>query len=461
VLVDATASLRSPTACIRNNGSYGASFEPTLAGRTLTVTNCSINANGSYGIRSLAGSAGSVTVTNSIITNHTSYGVARSDSSTVTTSHSDVWNNATANFLRRRPEQRHRRQPALRLADQPPPHFELPRALRRDGRRRPGRAAVPHRRDPGLYGTLWVPTTLALAGSPYAVAGDLTVAPGVTLSIAAGVTLTFATTDVMGAGFDTNRAELLVAGTLLADATPASPINLTAASPSPGAWYGLELLPSAAGSTIDNVVVSYPVRGLNLAATGANTLSAITVTSASQYGLYAVAGAPTVDGFVVDRQRPTTNGVLVDADRLGWRSPTASSATTAPTAPASSPRTAAAPSPSPTARSTPTARTASARRRQRRHRHDHQLDHHQPVLRRRSQRLPRPSPSLTPTSGTTPRATTPPSPPAPASSPPTPSTSRPPTCGCSRPACASTRAPRRARRRPICCAPAGRSTATA
>ena len=89
---------------------------------------------------------------------------------------------------------------------------------------------------PGLYGTLWQSTALALPGSPYAVAGDLTVAPGVTLTIPAGVTLTFATTDVMGAGLDTGRAEFQIAGTLLADATPASPINLTSASPSPGTW---------------------------------------------------------------------------------------------------------------------------------------------------------------------------------------------------------------------------------
>ncbi len=309
--VDAAGSLTLASCVLRNNGGYGIQFAPTAAGRALAVTNCSINANGSYGIRSLAGSAGTVTVTSSIITNHTSYGVARSDSSTVTTSHSDVWNNATANFLGGAQSNVIAANPLyvsptnLRLTSNSPARF---------GAMGGGdQGALPYLTDatPGLYGTLWVPTTLALAGSPYAVAGDLTVAPGVTLSIAAGVTLTFATTDVMGAGLDTNRAELLVAGTLLADATPASPINLTAASPSPGAWYGLELLPSAAGSTIDNVVVSYPVRGLNLAATGANTLSAITVQSASQYGLYASAGAPTVDGFVAISA--ASIGALVDA----------------------------------------------------------------------------------------------------------------------------------------------------
>jgi hypothetical protein len=309
--VDAAGSLTLASCVLRNNGGYGIQFAPTAAGRALAVTNCSINANGSYGIRSLAGSAGTVTVTSSIITNHTSYGVARSDSSTVTTSFSDVWNNATANFLGGAQSNVIAANPLyvsatnLRLTSNSPARF---------GAMGGGdQGALPYLTDatPGLYGTLWVPTTLALAGSPYAVAGDLTVAPGVTLSIAAGVTLTFATTDVMGAGLDTNRAELLVAGTLLADATPASPINLTAASPSPGAWYGLELLPSAAGSTIDNVVVSYPVRGLNLAATGANTLSAITVQSASQYGLYASAGAPTVDGFVAISA--ASIGALVDA----------------------------------------------------------------------------------------------------------------------------------------------------
>ena len=84
---------------LRNNGGYGIQFAPTAAGRALTVTNCSINANGSYGIRTLASSAGTVSVTSSIITNHSAYGVARSDASTVTTSFSDVWNNTSGNFL--------------------------------------------------------------------------------------------------------------------------------------------------------------------------------------------------------------------------------------------------------------------------------------------------------------------------------------------------------------------------
>ena len=35
---------------------------------------------------------------------------------------------------------------------------------------------------PGLYGVLWTNTQLNVGGSPYAVAGDLTVAPGVTVT---------------------------------------------------------------------------------------------------------------------------------------------------------------------------------------------------------------------------------------------------------------------------------------
>ena len=149
----------------------------------------------------------------------------------------------------------------------------------------------------GLHGTLWTTTALAVAASPYAVAGDLTVAPGVTLTIPAGVTLTFAATDVMGAGANTSRAELQVAGTLIADATPAAPIVLAAASATAGSWYGVDLLPTAAGSVLDNLQISYPIYGLTHRATGANTLTSITVTSASIAGLYATAGLATVDGL--------------------------------------------------------------------------------------------------------------------------------------------------------------------
>ncbi|MBP9207415.1 MAG: right-handed parallel beta-helix repeat-containing protein, partial [Kofleriaceae bacterium] len=64
VYVDGSGSLALTNCVVRGSVSHGIYFAPSSSGRTLAVTNCTINSNGSYGIRS-AGSAGTVTVTNS------------------------------------------------------------------------------------------------------------------------------------------------------------------------------------------------------------------------------------------------------------------------------------------------------------------------------------------------------------------------------------------------------------
>ncbi|MBK7193332.1 MAG: DUF4215 domain-containing protein [Myxococcales bacterium] len=315
VLVGATGSAALSNCVLRNADTYGARLETTLAGRTLALTNCTLNANGSYGVYSATsgGAAGTVTITNSIVTNQ-SWGVVRGDASTVTVTYSDVWNNASGNYSSVTPgagvissNPLYVSATNLRLTSNSPARFGANGGGDQGG--------LPYVSDQtvGLHGTLWTTTALAVAASPYAVAGDLTVAPGVTLTIPAGVTLTFAATDVMGAGANTSRAELQVAGTLIADATPAAPIVLAAASATAGSWYGVDLLPTAAGSVLDNLQISYPIYGLTHRATGANTLTSITVTSASIAGLYATAGLATVDGLVVVGSNVTDHGVLVGA----------------------------------------------------------------------------------------------------------------------------------------------------
>ena len=77
---------------------------------------------------------------------------------------------------------------------------------------------LPYTTDPtpGLYGTLWAAVHLDTSGSPYTVGGDITVPPGVTLTIDPGVELQFATSDLMGRGTNTSEVELIVEGTLVA-----------------------------------------------------------------------------------------------------------------------------------------------------------------------------------------------------------------------------------------------------
>jgi cysteine-rich repeat protein len=94
VYVDGSGSLALTNCVVRGSVSHGIYFAPSSSGRTLAVTNCTINSNGSYGIRS-AGSAGTVTVTNSIVTNHGSIGVFRNDASAFSVTFSNVWNNPT------------------------------------------------------------------------------------------------------------------------------------------------------------------------------------------------------------------------------------------------------------------------------------------------------------------------------------------------------------------------------
>jgi cysteine-rich repeat protein len=309
VYIDSAGSLTLTNCVVRDNVGQGIYFAPSTAGRTLSVANCSINANGNYGIRS-AGSPGTVTVTNSIITNHTSVGVYRNDSSSFSISYSNVWNNpsnlsgtiTSSNLLSANPL--YVSSTNLRLTSNSPSRF---------GAMGGGdQGALPYTSDatPGLYGTLWTNTSLTTAGSPYAVGGDLTVGPGVTLSIAPGVTLSFAAADIMAAGTDPGRAELLVDGRLTAAGTAANPITLSGASVSPGSWYGLQLRTSAAASLVEHVTIVNAVRGLSLFATAANTLNNITAQSSSSFGLYVGAGTPTADGFAAIGSSGT--GVYVD-----------------------------------------------------------------------------------------------------------------------------------------------------
>ena len=71
----------------------------------------------------------------------------------------------------------------------PAPDLELAVAVPRRGRGDQGALTYDVVPTPGPYGVLWSNTTLTAAGSPYMAASDLTIAPGVTLTIEPGVTV--------------------------------------------------------------------------------------------------------------------------------------------------------------------------------------------------------------------------------------------------------------------------------
>ncbi len=121
----------------------------------------------------------------------------------------------------------------------------------------------------GLLGTLYTNTTLTGAVT---FAGDVAVAPGVTLTLSPGATISAASGDAMGAGVDTNNIELIVAGTLSAAGSSSSPITL---GPKTSAtWYGIREL-TTGSVTLSNAAVDSGLTALDLS--GSATLTSDTV----------------------------------------------------------------------------------------------------------------------------------------------------------------------------------------
>ena len=77
------------------------------------------------------------------------------------------------------------------------------------------------------------------AGSPYRLAGDVTVPAGITLTIQAGTVVELGTGDTLGSGLDTARTELRIQGTLAVNGALGTEVTFRSrpASPATGDWY--------------------------------------------------------------------------------------------------------------------------------------------------------------------------------------------------------------------------------
>jgi hypothetical protein len=148
---------------------------------------------------------------------------------------------------------------------------------------------------PGLLGTLWSSTVLGSAGSPHQVLGDLTVAPGTTLTLQPGATLEFASVDAMRGGADTSRSELIVSGLLSASGTPVSPLVLRGVPP--GSWGGVRFLAGSSGSSLARARIQNATNGVGVEANVSVSLAHGEIAAPGFNGVLASAGLVTLDGM--------------------------------------------------------------------------------------------------------------------------------------------------------------------
>ena len=292
----------SPTvseAQVFENTSYGLYAYAGTGTSSVFIDKSTFDKNGSYGVYASRSSSGTLTVNlkNSVVTGHSSYGVYRYTSypPTVNVTYSDVWGNGTDSNV------------TLGTGSFTCNPLYVSSTNRRLTENSPARkaaesgggdiGALPFAGDatPGLYGVLWSGKVLTKAGSPYAVAGDLRVPAGSNLVIEPGVTLSFATTDLMGCGVSTAKAELQVEGSVNAVGTAAEKITFTSSGSAAGSWNGLRLAPGSSGSTLAHVISERATNGIQYDTTGTgNALHHLTLKTNS-YGLRVDSGSATAD----------------------------------------------------------------------------------------------------------------------------------------------------------------------
>lgn len=287
---------------VSGNASYGLYLTSGSAIANSTLLRNTVYANGSYGMYFTGSSNNRVTVRDNVVVANGTRGLYRSSSPTVTATYNLVWNNGTdysgispgAGAISENPlfvdaangDFRPTSNSGLRFAAS-------------DGTTI-GALAYDGVATPALVGHLYTNTTLSAAASPHIIPGDLIVELGVTLTVAPGAELRFtADSDQMAAGVETTRAELTVAGTLVANGGPSNGILFTSSGTDPGDWHGLHLLASASNVSVDYATFRYAQYGLRTSAPAGNVVRRSTLTESSSFGVYAEGGAMLLDRLSV------------------------------------------------------------------------------------------------------------------------------------------------------------------
>jgi len=266
---------------IHHNGSSYAIY----AIQQLALTRNTIDHESSIAVYMASQSSGSHSLlTDNIIINYTSYGVQGHGSTSTyrpTLESNLIWSPTTANTTYNVYQDSHTLNYRPLFVDRENDDYRL---TWRSPARMTGSVADEHRGalpyvqqlpdtdPPDLHGFLYADTLLDRAGSPHYVIGDLLVRPGATLTVESGASVNFASpnadsgvADDMVNGRDRDRAELIVQGTLVAEATQAQQLALTTAAgtlfelsgtPASGDWYGIRL-EGAGTASIEHAELSY------------------------------------------------------------------------------------------------------------------------------------------------------------------------------------------------------------
>jgi hypothetical protein len=324
VYTDSGTSTVSVANCVITGSTYSGFYELVggNASATTTITGSTLDNNGSHGVylnASTASSSATVNFKNGNVTNHEKgFYTWGSGIMTANITYSNVWGNSLPYW---------KVSPGAGVISANPLYVSAPSNMRLTSNS-PSRFAgdmgqdlgpLPYVNDatPGLHGVLWVNTTLGLAGSPYNVAGDLTVAPGVTLTIDPGVTLQFpANTDLMRSGVHSTLVELIVKGTLSAVGTKASPITMKSTKAEPMNWWGVVVDAAAKSATLNNVNLQYATDAIRSDAPGSVFSASNVAIDQSRTGVLIQAGTPTLTNI------SASNGTYYGIHVNGAASPT-------------------------------------------------------------------------------------------------------------------------------------------
>ncbi|WP_224367308.1 beta strand repeat-containing protein [Hyalangium versicolor] len=211
---------------VRNSGNPSASSFALEIGASINLIHNTITGNNYGGVR-VSSSGSGANIYDNIITSNGEFGIyfTNATSPTRAVHHNDVWNHPNADYtnVSEGTGSVYGNPLFVSSTNFHITEYSPARLMASDGT---DLGAFAYAGDPAtsLQGALVANKTLTGANT---LAGDLTIRPGVTLTLAPGASLTFASTDGMLAGEEPSQVELLVDGTLNAEGTSTSPVTIT------------------------------------------------------------------------------------------------------------------------------------------------------------------------------------------------------------------------------------------